>query len=276
MNVTAITAIARDELTNAVRNRWTIIFSIVFGLLAIGIAHFGMKAEGFSGMQSFTRTSASMLNLVLYIVPLVALTMGTLSFCGERGSSELLFAQPLFRSEVVIGKWLGLFFSVALSTLTGFSLAGSIVALNAGTEGLARYVGFVALSLLLGLSFLSLSVLISVFSLRKARAFGYALFCWFFLTLFYDLVVIGSSLLFSGQDANTFLFLSLFGNPVDMVRIASLLILDNVSLFGAAGAALLRFLGGPMLSIILLIAALFLWNILPLLLSLKMLRRQDI
>ncbi len=37
------------------------------------------------GLQNFTRTSASILNLVLYGVPLVALTMGTLSFTTGQG-----------------------------------------------------------------------------------------------------------------------------------------------------------------------------------------------
>src|SRR5512143_1710677 len=102
MDPRVVAAVAGHELTINIRNRWTTIFAILFGLLVIGIAYFGLMAEGFSGMQDFTRTSASLLNLVLYVVPLVALTMGTLSFTGDRGAMELLFSQPLSRSEVVI------------------------------------------------------------------------------------------------------------------------------------------------------------------------------
>src|SRR5574341_1488106 len=115
--------IAKQELIINIRNKWTLIFAIVFGALVVSISYFGMRAEGFSGMQNFTRTSASILNLVLYIVPLISLTMGTLSFTGDRGSAELLFSQPVEASQVVIGKMLGLFYSIAFSMISGFFLA---------------------------------------------------------------------------------------------------------------------------------------------------------
>jgi Cu-processing system permease protein len=268
--------IAREELTINIRNKWTLIYAGVFSLLVVGISYFGMMTEGFAGMQNFTRTSASILNLVLYIVPLVALIMGTLSFTGDKGSTELLFSQPVSRAEVLLGKFLGVFFSMALSTLIGFLLAGFIIIAGSGTEGMTRYMAFVALSLLLSLVFLSLSVVTATLSRRKSKAFGLALFLWFFFVVFYDLLAIGGTLLLEGQAANTFLFVSLFGNPVDMVRVASLISLDNVTIFGASGAVLIRFLGGPDWSIAFLLLALTVWVAAPLLLSHRLLMRQDI
>ena len=276
MDFKAIYDIARQELVINIRNKWTVIFAVVFGVLVVSISYIGILTEGFSGMQNFTRTSASLLNLVLYIVPLVALTMGTLSFTGDKGSTELLFSQPLSRAEVLLGKWLGVFFSIALSTLIGFSLAGVIVVTASGIEGLTRYVSFVVLSLALSMVFLSIAVLASTMSKRKSKAFGIVLFLWFFFVLLYDLLALGGSLLFRGQSANTFLFISLFGNPVDMVRVATLILLENVTIFGAAGAAMLRFLGGQTASMALLISGLIAWVGVPLILSTRMLGRQDI
>lgn len=268
--------IAREELTINIRNKWTLIYAGVFSLLVVGISYFGMMAEGFAGMQNFTRTSASILNLVLYIVPLVALIMGTLSFTGDKGSTELLFSQPVSRAEVLLGKLLGVFFSMTLSTLVGFILAGFVIIAGSGTEGITRYMAFVGLSLLLSLVFLSLSVVTATLSRRKSKAFGLALFLWFFFVLFYDLLAIGGTLLLEGQSANTFLFVSLFGNPVDMVRVASLISLDNVTIFGASGAALVRFLGGSASSVALLLVTLAVWVCAPLLLSHRLFQRQDI
>ncbi len=276
INTTLISRIARQELLVNIRNKWTIIFAGVFGLLIVGISYIGIMAEGFSGMQNFTRTSASMLNLVLYIVPLVALIMGTLSFTSDRGTTELLFSQPVFRSEVLLGKILGLFYSLSLSMLAGFLVAGGIILSVTGEEGMFQYGIFVLLSLLLALVFLVVAVVIATANKRKSRSFGIALFAWFFFVLFYDLIVLGISLFFKGQTANYILFLSLFGNPVDMVRVASLIILDNVSIFGAAGAALLRFLGGSVLSVVLLVSALVLWIGIPLAFSRHLLNKQDI
>ena len=270
-----ILTIARQELIINIRNKWTTIFSLVFGILVIGISYFGTMAEGFAGIQDFTRTSASILNLVLYIVPLVALTMGTLSFTGDKGSMELLFSQPISRTEIQLGKLLGVFASIAISTLIGFVGAGALIVNASGIDGLARYSSFVALTLLLSIVFLCISMFIATLSRRKSKAFGISLFLWFFFVLLYDLLAIGGALLLRGKSANTFLFLSIFGNPVDMVRVASLILLDNVSIFGAAGAALLRFVGGGTVGIAVLLGSLLMWIILPFLTMQRMLKKQD-
>jgi hypothetical protein len=102
------------------------------------------------------------------------------------------------------------------------------------------------------------------------------LFLWFFFVLFYDLLTLGSSTLFRGEAANRFLFLSLLGNPVDMVRVSALLVLDSPTVFGPSGAALVRFLGGEVGSILLLLGALLIWIVAPLVMSTRILRRQDI
>jgi Cu-processing system permease protein len=271
-----ILTIARQELLINIRNKWTVIFAVVFGTLVVGISCFGIMAEGFSGTQNFTRTSASLLNLVLYIVPLVALTMGTLSFTGDKGSMELLFSQPVSRTQVAFGKFLGVFTSMTLSTLIGFAAAGIVIVASTGAAGILRYASFVLLSLLLALVFLSIAVLVATATGRKAKAFGLALFLWFFFVLLYDLLALGGTMMLRGRPANVFLFLSLLGNPVDMVRVASLILLDNVAIFGSAGAALLRFFGGGAASLALLLAMLALWIVLPLAGARRLLGRQDI
>jgi Cu-processing system permease protein len=276
MDTNAIRTIARQELVINIRNRWTLVFAGVFGVLVLAISYFGLVTGGYVGFQGFARTSASLLNMVLYIVPLVALVMGTLSFTSETSASELLFSQPVTRGEILLGKFLGLFASIFTATLIGFGLAGIIIAVRAGTEGAWRYPAFVLFSLLLALIFLSLSAFISAICQRKAKAFGVALFAWFFFVLFYDLLVIGGTFLFKERTANSLIFGSLFGNPVDMVRVASLMMLNGKDIFGAGGAALLRFLGGETLSLVVLIISLSLWVVAPLIAAQKLLKHQDI
>src|SRR5262249_33790700 len=160
-------------------------------------------------------------------------------------------AQPVTRTEILLGKLAGLFASMFTATLIGFGAGGLVIAVGAGSEGAGRYPGFVALSLLLALVFLSLSAFVAFLFQRKARVFGVTLILWFLFVVVYDLGVIGGSLLLEEHAANTFIFLSLFGNPVDMVRVASLIVLDGKEIFGAAGAALMRFLGGEAASLLL-------------------------
>lgn len=276
MDFNAIFNIARLELTINIRNRWTLIFALVFAALVVAIAYFGLVTAGTVGFQGFLRTSASLLNLVLYLVPLVALVMGTMSFTSEKSAGDLLYAQPVTRIEILIGKLGGLFASLLASTLIGFGLGGLIIAVKAGTEGVVRYPLFVFLSLLLGLIFLALSALVAAWSQRKAKAFGITLFLWFFFVLFYDLLVIGGTFLLQERIANRFIFISLAGNPVDMVRVASLIVLNGKPIFGPAGAALVRFLGGDRVSLMALALGLLSWVVFPIYLSSRSLKSQDI
>jgi len=276
MDLHAITTIARQELVVNIRNKWIVTFAVAFAVLILAISYFGLVTAGTVGFQGFTRTSASLLSLVLYVVPLIALTMGMLSFTSERSVSELLFAQPVTRTEILLGKLAGLFASMVTATLIGFGAGGVVIAVRAGSEGAGRYPAFVALSLLLALAFLTLSGLVAFLFQRKARAFGVTLILWFFFVVFYDLLVIGGSLLLKERTANVFIFASLFGNPVDMVRVASLIVLDGKEIFGAAGGALVRFLGGETASLLFLLGGLLLWIVIPFLASCHLLKRQDI
>jgi hypothetical protein len=124
--------------------------------------------------------------------------------------------------------------------------------------------------------FLGISSLIALAGGRGARALGVAIFVWFFLVFFYDLLTIGATFFFRERTANTLLFTSLFGNPVGMVRVSALMAIDGEQVFGAAGAALTRALGGRGASLLLLFAGLLAWIVLPVAVSRRLLRKQDI
>ena len=268
--------IARQELTIALRNRWTLIIALIFGVLLVSISYVGMLSEGFSGVQTFTRTTSSIMNLVLYLVPLFGLIAGTVAFTGDRGSTELLYAQPLSRSTVAFGKILGVQASIAVSTFGGFLCGAVVIAIGNGVSGIGRYAAMVGFALLLSQIFVGISFCISVIAHRTSKAFGMALGAWFFFVLLYDLLAIGLGLVLRGSSVNMAIFLSLFGNPVDIVRVATLLLLENASSFGVAGAALQRFLGGSEVSVLVLVLSLFVWVAMPIILALRALRRQDL
>jgi Cu-processing system permease protein len=222
MNTHTITLIAAEEFRINARNRWIIAFGWVFALLTLAISYFGMVTAAQVGFQGFTRTTASLVNLVLYLVPMVALIMAVLSFSAD-GGSELLLAQPVTRTQVLLGKLAGVYAALAVALLFGFGVSGLVIALQAGAEGMGPYLFFVAHTLLLALVFAVLGSLVSVAASNRARAIGVALAVWFFFVIFYDLLIIGAGFLFREHIANLIIFLSLFGNPVDLARVASLI-----------------------------------------------------
>jgi Cu-processing system permease protein len=276
MNASAIKIIAQRELTISIRNKWTVVFASLFAVLVTAIAYFGTMASGEASFQGFGRTSASLLSLVLYLVPLVALMMGTQSFLALEGDSEMLFSQPVFRSEIVLGKLFGLFLAIATSMLAGFGVGGLIIAIRTDTADMAAYASFVLLSLILSAVFLSISALVAVLNRRQTRAFGASLAVWFFFVIFFDLLVLGGSLLLREKLANYFIFASLFANPVGMVRVAGIIALNGPEAFGAAGAALMKFIGGAVYGVAALFVGLLIWILLPFYASVTLLKRQDI
>ena len=108
---------ARQELLLAVRSRWTQIFAVVFAGLSLAVASSGYVLTGGYGVQDFARTAASLVQLVLLLVPLASLLMGALALTPERCASELLFSQPVPRGAILLGKLLGLFAALASALL---------------------------------------------------------------------------------------------------------------------------------------------------------------
>lgn len=276
MDRKSVITIARQELIISLRSRSMVAFAAVFGVLSLAISYFGTVTAGAAGVQGFERTAASLLSLVLYLVPLLGLMLGTLSISRDRAANELLFSQPISRGEILCGRLLGLFAAMAAAIGAGFAAAVAVILSEVGPEGFLRFAGLVTESLVLAAVFLIIGALCGLLSQSRTRAFGAALCVWFFFVMFYDLAVIGLAFVFPERTANLLIFVSLFGNPVDLARVASLLTLSDPSIFGAAGAALLKFLGGPARSYAALSLGLSVWLVAPLALAARVLRRLDL
>ena len=271
-----VAAIARQELRVLLRSRWVLAYTAVFAVLTFGVGYFGLAVIEYAGFQSLDRTAVSLLNLVLYLVPLATLLMAVQSFRPEGGVTEQLLAEPVTAAEIVLGKLAGLAGAHALSVLVGFGLTGALIAVRAGTGGLRAYLAVVAFTLLVGLVFSALGALLTLLARRSLRAYALVLVAWFVLVLLFDLVVIGLTFAVPERWANRLALAALFANPVDATRVAALLTVSGKELFGPAGAVLVRALGGTAPATALLVAALLLWIALPAGLAVATLRRQDV
>lgn len=239
----AILAIARHELRWAVRGRMIPAFAALFAVLCIGIALAGLAGSGQILVQGFTRTAVSLLTLSLYLLPLLGALVGAASFSGDDGGRELLLAQPIGRTEALLGRTLGFAGAVALVGIGGFGAAGALVAARAGTAGIAGYL-FVAVSAtLVALVGLGFGVLIGVLSRRRSSAVGWALAAWFAAAVLYDLAAIGVLQVAGDGRPGGWLLALLAANPIDGVRALGLVRLGADVLLGPTGAALQRLVG---------------------------------
>jgi len=268
--------IAGQELKLNFRNRWIMGVSVLFGALTLSIAYSGMVTAGYVGFQDFRRTGASIISLVLYLVPIMALMMGTSSFVSSRDYLDLIVTQPVSRWKIIMGKYIGAFISFVISIAVGFGVSGVIIAIRIGTDGSLRFGLVLLLSILLGAVFLSLSFLLSVLLKRRQAAVGMSVLIWFFFVIFYDLATMASTTFLSHNTLKTSLLFGLLFNPVDMVRVTSLIVVGGESVFGAAGVVAVKLLGSMGALIILSLVILLIWVFLPLYISLKIFEKQNL
>lgn len=237
MEFKQIFTIAAKEFRDRMRNRWVLAIALVFTVFSLVIAYFGGAQQGTVGFRSIEFTIASLVSLVIYLIPLIALLLGFDAIVGERerGSLDLLLSLPITRLELLLGKYLGLAAALTLSTVVGFGLVALLLSRHMSAPALYHYVGFMVSSVLLGLAFLSLAVLLSVLARDRTRASGLAIATWFFFVLVFDLLLLGLLVTTGGQFAGDAFAWLLLWNPADVFRILNVFSLEDVrTLYGLA------------------------------------------
>ncbi|MCA9990661.1 MAG: ABC transporter permease subunit [Ardenticatenaceae bacterium] len=270
-----ILILTQKELRDARRNRWFLLYTIAFAGLSLALAWLAMSGLGNDGLAGFGRTSASLINLVLLIVPLMGLTLGALSLAGERESGTLLYllAQPISQLELLLGKFLGLALALMAALGLGFGLTGLLIAVRGGGAQASTYLVLLLLACLLATASLSLGFLLSAAVQRGATAVGLALFLWLLLVFFGDLGVMGTALVLQ-LDVNQLLSLALV-NPLQLFKIAAVLDLrQNLEVLGPAGTYAYRTYGSQLMP--LLVGFLLLWVTLPFLLATRLFQRRGV
>ena len=260
-----IGVIAGKEFWDRIRNRWVLAVAVVFTALALVIAYFGAAQQGSVGFRSVELTIASLVSLVIYLVPLIALILGFDAIVGERerGSLDLLLSMPITRVELLLGKFLGLAAALSFSTVAGFGAAGVVLSSGMSLNALFHYFGFIFSSILLGMSFLSLAVSVSVIASDRTSASGIAIALWFLFVLVFELLLLGI-LVATGGGMGTlagqlFPYL-LFLNPADVFRILNVFTLEEVRTLYGLATVLPEHLSNPAL----LGGVMVLWIVAPL------------
>ncbi|WP_416739594.1 ABC transporter permease [Pseudomonas sp. NFX71] len=224
----AVWNMARKEFSDGLRNRWLLAISVLFAVLAIGIAWLGAAASGQLGFTSVPATIASLASLATFLMPLIALLLAYDAIVGEdeSGTLLLLLTYPLGRGQILLGKFVGHGLILALATLIGFGCAMLAIAVLVDDIQLSlllwAFGRFMASSTLLGWGFLGLAYVLSSASAEKSTAAGLALGVWFFFVLVFDLALLALLVLSEGQFNPKVLPWLLLLNPADIYRLINL------------------------------------------------------
>jgi Cu-processing system permease protein len=275
MEIGNVLILAQKELKDARRNRWFILYAAAFTGLALALAWLALSGIGNQGLAGFGRTSASLINLVLLIVPLMGLTLGALSLAGERerGTMLYLLTQPVSQAELLAGKFLGLALAMLVALVLGFGLSGLLIAWRGGTTDATRFLELVLMAFGLALASLSMGFLISATTRKSATAVGLALFLWLLLVFFGDLGLMGTAIVLR-LDIDHLFTLALL-NPLQIFKMAAILsIRSNLEVLGPAGIYAVRTFGTQLM--VFLLAILALWSIVPFIGTYLVFRRKGV
>jgi Cu-processing system permease protein len=206
-------ALVVHEYLERIRDRWVVVVSVLFALLASGVSLYGRSAE----IDAAKLTGPSLVTLASLVVPLVALILSHDAIVGERERNTLglLLSLPVSRVEVLLAKFLGRAGALASAVLLGLGGA-MIVSEPPAAQALMKLMGP---TLLLGLAFLSIGMLISVLTSRQVTAASIVVVVWFGLVFFYDLGLLGLLVLSDGAISQETIAHLVLSNPAGLYRV---------------------------------------------------------
>jgi Cu-processing system permease protein len=241
--------------------RGKVIIGYTCFLLLVSFSLFNLEDEGAKAMLS-------LLNIILIVVPLISLVFSTIHYYNSYEFVELMLAQPVSRTRIILAEFAGTSMSLVGAFLVGVGIPMCIY--NFSDTGISLLVA----GCLLTFIFCSLAFLASVKSKDKARGIGVVLLIWFYFALIYDGLILLILFSFSDYPLEKLTLVLSSLNPIDLGRIAVMLKMDVSALMGYTGATYKDFFGSSVGSLY-TAGVMTLWIIIPLLLSVRIFRKKD-
>lgn len=246
-------------LLDLIRNKFIIGYAILLLIISLAIIYIGRDS---------TKAVITIMNLILFIVPLVSLIFGTIHFYNSGEFMEFLLTQPVDRKSIFVAEYFGLACSLSLGFLTGVGIPVLIYGIS--------FTGIFLLltGIVLTFIFVSVAFFSSLINKDRVKGIGLSIIIWLYLAIIFDGVIITIIFLFRDYPIDKLIIILTSLNPVDLGRILMLLQVDVSALMGFTGATFKNFFGsfaGILFSGLILL----LWIVLPVILSLRIFKKKN-
>lgn len=228
-----ILTVAQREIKLGFRNSWTYSFLVLLSIFTIGIL---MLHSGVATSSEYTDMTGTVINMVLYLLPLITLLLGGFSVALEKedGHWGLLSTYPITTYQFLWGKYLGLAIILLTMLFFSFGLAGMITVLFNQPLSLSTLIFFWIFSAILALVYLSISIFIGSIAKNRWQALFIGIGVWFITIVAWSLLMISTlSHLPSYKMIQPTLQVLTLMNPAEFVRVFSIMRLGAGSAFGA-------------------------------------------
>ncbi len=244
--------ILRYALFDLTRSRWTIFYTAFYLLFTLAL---------FWLSNDISKVIISLLNVILVLIPLIAMMFSIMYYYNSREFIELLLAQPIPRAQIFLGLYLGLALALTLCLIIGVGIPFLIYGLVGSVE-IFNYLTLLGVGIFLSFIFSAIAFIIALRFENKIKGFGFAILTWLFFAIIYDGLFLVLLAYFNDYPIEKLALIGTFLNPIDLSRILVLLKLDISALMGFTGAIFEKFLGSGS-GIMVAIGSLLLWIIVP-------------
>jgi Cu-processing system permease protein len=224
--------VAQREIKLGFRSSWTYSFLILLAIFTTAIL---LLQSSVATVQGYTDITGTVINMTLYLLPLITLLLGGFSAAVEKedGQWGLLSTYPISVYAFLWGKWIGLAVILLTMLFFSFGLAGIITVLFGQGIGIATFIFFLLFSASLSLVYLSLALLIGAFAKNRWQSLVGGITVWFITIIMWPLLMISAlSQLPSYKLIQPTLQVLTVLNPAEFVRIFSIMRLGAGSAFG--------------------------------------------
>ena len=256
--------IFRYSFYDLIRSRWSISYFLFYLITTIVL---------FSFSNDVSMVVISLLNIIIVLVPLVAIVFGIIYFYNSKEFTELLLAQPIKRSRIFVGQFLGIATSLSLAMLLGIGLPFIFYGIFISSE-ISNFIVILLTGTCLNFIFVALAFIIALKNNNKIKGFGFATLLWLFLAVIYDGIFLLLLILFNAYPLERLALGLTLLNPIDLSRILIILKLDVSALMGYTGAVFNSFFGN-IGGIFLAALSLIIWITIPLFFIVKISNKRD-
>lgn len=246
------------------RSRWSYIYFLFY--LSLGFILLFLN-------QDVSKAVITLLNIILILTPLIGTLFGVMYYYNSREFTVLLLAQPIKRSNIFLGQFLGIGLSLSLSLVLGLGIPFLAYGIFQSTE-IFNFFTLLLIGAMLTFIFVALAYNLALIFDDRIKGFGLAILTWLFFAVIYDGIFLIFMLVFDDYPLDKFALGATIFNPIDLSRILIILKLDIAALLGYTGAVFQNFFGtnfGMFFSLSLL----SLWIIFPLIMLILKSKRKD-
>ena len=246
--------ILKYSFFDLMRSRWSYIYFAFYLLLGVVLLFLN---------NDLSKAVITLMNVIIVLVPLIGTIFGVMYYYDSKEFTELLLAQPLKRSSIFLGQYLGVALSLSMSLILGLGLPFVFYGLFK-SNAIWDFSLLLITGAFLTFIFTALAFNIALSNENKIKGFGYAILLWLFLAVIYDGIFLMSLVFFEDYPLDKLSLLGSMLNPIDLSRTLILLKLDISALLGYTGAVFKQFFGTNF-GLIVSMTMLSVWVVLPVL-----------